>query len=684
MFNEYFVRKSGSRSNIFQNSVASFHQNLPQPSPSQRSHDQPAIPAFDDQLSFLAQDMIETLVLRVGHLGCEERHWANRKFYVSSLAADTTATMFDTLENQTNALSAMGEHRMIQLVDIWFSAHPLSPLISKTLMVGRIKDGTADVVLIATILADACEIHCRTGGMPRSDEKHNCDDEVPGRLRQLAASQLKSRCLDINDRSSLSTAQALILMGWRELSLGHARRATCYIGYTCNIVARLNQLWESDGRDNRMKLNGVNVAEVEKELLRNTYWLCLSTTTWAFMQIDQPFSLLVPDETPDFPSFDESTSATLHLDRTSSNISTLPAQIRLMQQLWPLSHITSTVAHIYILYLNAAADDRKERAASWEKEYIHQLHHLLRARLYPSTLSLEIRGILLQAIHTVEREVSNISPQRCLLVSYHTIAIHMLFPGAVHGHEPPQVSETLIQAFCQTMSAILFIAQRYKSMQSTTDGGRMAVGVNTLVLAIDTCSRALLYIYEKSARGSQSEYNAATMMRNSLADYAEQLHRTCKIDLISLRRSAIRPVKKRLKQLKQSFWNLGSMASYQQTYAHTHIQSDTRDPLFISQGEHDHTLLETPLISLSAAESPDTPDCSLSIDTRPFSPVENPCLFVSEPGLGFYWDSRPLPRSTMLRSTFRQIGQIDGESDAQKCPSTPARDDALQYSVPDC
>lgn len=439
MFNEYFIRQSGSRSNIFQNSIASFQQHISLSSQNQNPHDQPPILASDGQLSFLVQGMIEMLLLRVGHLGCGEPDRANRKFYVSSLAADTTATMFDTVENQTNPLSAIGEHRVLQLVDVWFSAHPLSPLISKTLLISAIKDRTLDVALIATILADACEIHRRTGGTFRSDENHDSDDEDPSTLLQLAASQLRSHPLNISDQTSLSTVQALILMGWRELSLGHARRGTCYIGYTCNIVARLNQLWKSGRRDNCIELNGVNVAEVEKEVLRNTYWLCLSTTTWAFMQIDQPFSLLVPDEIHDFPSFDESTSASLHLDRASSNISTLPAQIQLMQQLWPLSHVTSTVAHIYTLYLNAAAEDPNDRTGSWQKQHVHQRHHLLRARLHPSTLSLEIRGILLQAIDTVEREASNISPEMPLDELSHHCHPHVI----PKGHSGPGATPDL-------------------------------------------------------------------------------------------------------------------------------------------------------------------------------------------------------------------------------------------------
>lgn len=205
------------------------------------------------------------------------------------------------------------------------------------------------------------------------------------------------------------------------------------------------------------------------------------------------------------------------------------------------------------------------------------------------------------------------------------------------------------------------------------------MGVSTLVLALDTCSRALLYIYEKSARGAPSEYNAAMMMRNNLMDYAEQLHQICKIDLVSLRRSATRSVKKRLKQLKQAFRDLGSVASYQQNYAHAYTRGDTTGPLAIFQGEHHQAPSGMPPIPPSADKLSDTVDCSQSFGFRPFGSVEDPCSFVSEPGLGSLLG---FPAFTKIDdATFRRTGQLDGAFDVQQHPSTPTGSDALQYSM---
>lgn len=160
MFDEYFIRKSGSRSNLFQNSIASFQRHAQQQQQSLSSGQQEksrSTLSYDGLLYFLAHDMVEILLLRVGHLGCERLVSAQANFYITSLAADTTPAMFDPSRRQKNPISAMGQHQVMQLVDIWFFMHPLSPLVSKTLVLSAIRDGMVDEALLAVMLADACE-----------------------------------------------------------------------------------------------------------------------------------------------------------------------------------------------------------------------------------------------------------------------------------------------------------------------------------------------------------------------------------------------------------------------------------------------------------------------------------------------------------------------------------------------
>ncbi|KAL6230037.1 hypothetical protein BDW75DRAFT_234729 [Aspergillus navahoensis] len=537
LYDEFSIRKPGSRSNLFADSIASFHQQMQEaPSEHNSAPDCQATLNYDGLLSFLAHEMVNILLMRFGHLGCERPNSASHQdLYIFSLANDRSSTMFDAPQCLQSPIAEWGKQRVCQMIDLWFFTHPLSPLVSKTLLLNAIEDETVDEALLAIILADALQAMGSSDGNNPTTTANFA--ETSQLLPQYAASLLSQRTL----------SQALILLGMRDLSRGYARRGTCYIRYTYRVITRQHR--NRAGRESvegSMKLNGMDIGLVEQELIQNIYWLCLSTTTWAFMQIDQPFTLLVPDEVPDFPSLDETTSAVLCLDRASSNISTIPSQAQARRWLWPLSHVTSTVAHIYTLYRTAPIEERKVQAAPWHTRHIHRLHHLLRSRFDPSSLSSEIREILMQAIQLVEREVTDPSCQAFLMTAYHTFIIHMLF-----GPER-QITASTIHILDECTAAILSIAARFPSLPSTPVPTQRSHTADTLALSLDTCSRALVRIH---AQGDweQREDSEAIQTLAKLTDYAEQLHQACKSDYLGQYASFLGPVKKRLKWLQSAF-----------------------------------------------------------------------------------------------------------------------------------
>ncbi|KAL4983348.1 hypothetical protein BDW68DRAFT_169158 [Aspergillus falconensis] len=547
LYDEFSIRKPGSRSNAFADSIASLHRQM-QEAPSEHSSSPDCQPKlnYDGLLSFLAHEMVNILLMRFGHLGCERPNSAlHQDLYIFSLANDRSTAMFDTPQCLQSPIAEWSKQRVCQMVDLWFFTHPLSPLVSKTLLLNAIQDETVDEALLAIILADAFQaLGSNDGSNPTTTAT---SAETSQLLAQYAASLLSRRTLSRVDAAPISTAQALILLGMRDLSRGYARRGTCYIRYTYRVITRQHR--NRAGKETvegSMKLNGIDTGLVEQELIQNIYWLCLSTTTWAFMQIDQPFTLLVPDEVPDFPSLDERTSAVLRLDRASNNISTIPSQAQARRWLWPLSHVTSTVAHIYTLYRNAPIEERKVQAAPWHTRHIHRLHHLLRSRFDPSSLSSEIREILMQAIQLVEREVTDPSCQAFLMTAYHTFIIHMLF-----GPER-QITASTVHILDECTAAILSIATRFPSLPSSPVPTQRSHTADTLALSLDTCSRALVRIH---AQGDwqQKDDSEAIQTLAKLTDYAERLHQACKSDYLGQYASFLGPVKKRLKWLQSAF-----------------------------------------------------------------------------------------------------------------------------------
>ncbi|BCR94106.1 Zn(II)2Cys6 transcription factor [Aspergillus luchuensis] len=557
-FNAYFITKTDSGSNIFQTAIATYQRELDK-SPRKTPFHSIQLPlSYDGLLSFMASEMVGILPLRFSHLGVQQLEAPNQNFYVSTLAADTTRTMFDPLESAVDPLMVLGKHLILQLVDVWFSAHPLSHLVSKTLLATAIQDDTVDKALLAVILVDACDIQSIVSGLQK------CAPIDPQTLYSFAILQLKQRTVVLGHPSVLSTAQALFLVGWRELCLGHARRATCFTGYACRIIATLYTFWQAgDHRKCSRKLNGVDVGAVEQELAQNVYWICLATTTWGFMQSNQPFSLLTPETTPDFPCLDEGASAILRLDRASGNISTLQAQIQATQCLWPLSHITSTVAHIYTLYLNAPTVNKEKQAVPWQKQHLHELHQLFQPCFDRSVLASRMHRILLNAIELVKNEVTVASSRSFLLTAYHSIAIHMLFSGDKNDQKRPAISPSVIDPFCQSASALLTILQQRPSRLANlmpTKEFRSVDESSIMLYALDTCSRGFSYIYAQHEHSSIEERNVISHQQSQLAHLANQLHEACKGDVISRLGAAILPVKKRLKRAKQAFEQLGSSA----------------------------------------------------------------------------------------------------------------------------
>ncbi|KAI9042414.1 Zn(II)2Cys6 transcription factor [Aspergillus affinis] len=639
MFTEYFIEQSGSRSNLFQNSIAAFHRQMGHSSPSHPSPEPRPRLHYEGLLSFLAHDMVEML-LGFSSLGCERPPAANRSFYITSLAADTTHEMFDSPRTMKNPLPVLGKYRVLQMVDLWFSMHPLSPVVSKTLLISEIKDETVDPALLAIILADACQVHHGPQTRSRERDGPGADQEDPDTLIRFAASHLRRRAALCSESDPLSTAQALLLLGWRELCLGNARRGTCYVGYTCRIVSRLHKMWgdESSMEVDSIKLNGIDIGSVKREILQNIYWLCLSTTTWSFMQINQPFSLLLPEEIPDFPSMDESLSPSLRLDRASDNISTLQGQTRTMQWLWPLSHITSTVAHIYTLFLNVSGNDEAPRTeiAPWQTQHIHELHHLPQACFDPSVLSRHIRRILLQAIQAVEREVTHPPSQSFLLTAYHTIVIHMLFARHQRCRESLRVRPVTVHAFLQSAAALLAIAQRSPHVDSSPVASprmmsdRGADVTRTLALGLDTCSRTLAHIHGHSHQWMDGgdEVDAAAILAQ-LADFAHQMHQICKGNSLLSSGPVIRPVKKRFKQLKQAFSTSPSPTDGRSLP--TSVVAESASPLSVSIADDAPPLVAGRSSGISLTHSAASPSPALS-DCP--AEVMDSYFFLGDPDMG--------------------------------------------------
>ncbi|KAI9676093.1 MAG: hypothetical protein M1817_000836 [Caeruleum heppii] len=556
MFVENFVNHDGTRVNVYQEALAAFNRKLSREPLSYMQSvlgfsvenlRERVLMSYDGLLCLLAQELVEMLSLRFGSLGCLHLEDPRVRFYVIALARDHTPSMFDPTGSETSPLHDFDSHRTVQMIDVWFSVHPLSTIVSKTLLLRSYRCNQHDELLLAVILADACHAH--------NDQAAQNREEA---LFQWAASRLRTRPMTSWD---LPTAQVLMLLGWHELCLSRARRGTCYLGYAGRIITRLNASLAKNPLIGLTRINGIDIGEVEAELIRNIYWITFAITLWSFMQMDQPFSDLLPATIPTtFPPVDESASAVIRLDVASDNVATRQAQARMIRELWPLSHITSTTAHIYALYPRTKAVVDAPLSVSWQARPLHQLRRLFSLQDI-SVLCDNVRRVLSEAIDLLESKVENAWSQALVLTAYHTMIVHMLFPRQESSGDPVVISQPLLDEFCNSARALLNI---FSVIDGSRDADRLIAGSQTstaaatFMLGLDVCGRALNYFYARCLEGSEQEFRIISNRINELATFASEMHQVAKAEMMQPAKRT-RTVKKTLKHAKRCLEQIGSI-----------------------------------------------------------------------------------------------------------------------------
>ena len=494
---------------------------------------------YEDPIFTLIEDFVEMVTSRFGDLGCQELEDRPPPLFKRCLDVDDIQDMFDVIEAQaTNPLSQYNNYQTLQMIDIWFSHHPLAFILSKTLLLRSYRDGTQNNVLLAVILADV-------NFAQREPETHAKGVE----MFSWASSQL----FEMQTTSiELSTVQALTLLGWYELCASRARRSLCYFIHASNIVSGLQQPIVQMNQ-----INGMDVGEVEAELARSVRWLTFAVILWAFMQMDAPMLELLPSSlSAPFPPTDETTSAVFRLDAASDNISTLTHQARTIRYLWPICHVASTTAHIYALYPREQTPFDESQTFSWQTQTLLSLRQLSapQQNTTPRNLSFvcsKIRHVLVNALELISGcKVS----QGLLLAAYHTMIIHFLFPRTQGVAESIPVTENLIEDFSTSARALLRVSD---TVDSRYGNAGMTMGeypeniAEIFMLGLDACGRGITRIQTRARNNSESEASL-TARKEEIEKLVRDLLDLTKHEKLAKTKRA-KAVKKQLKQVVQNF-----------------------------------------------------------------------------------------------------------------------------------
>ncbi|WYZ41515.1 hypothetical protein EsH8_V_000410 [Colletotrichum jinshuiense] len=525
-------------------------------------------------LQLLTHDLVGLVVDKFGGLGSMFMEQGGGRFYLTGLASDPTPSMFDTTPTGPSPMSEYGTRQIGQLVDVWYSVHPLSFLVSKTLLLRELRDGTHDEILLAVILADA--------SFSLGDEVAMARGHV---LLRWASAQLRSRPLSTRvsqpgmpgagiSLPGIGTAQVLMLLGWNCLCQGQIKRATCYIGLSGRLATEIKDtISASSAPLTTSRINGIDVCEVEKEIVAYLYWTTYTLTLWTFLQMGTHFSQLLPTSlTSIFLPVDETSSVLMRLDEVSDNFSTLQKQKSMIKEMWPLAHIASITAYIFALYPQEPDPNETVSTNFWQEAPLLALQRIQQGST-PQDMQCvcrEVYRVLMESIHLLNRQVAHAPSRSLVLAVYHIMAIHLLFPAILPGAPPPaepfaltaETVERFIGSGQELVGIMLQIAEQTTHEPLIMPAQSKNSFPDVFCLALDTCARGLSFIYaQKQAGGLAMEPQMIAVYEGRLEALASRLLGIAASDFLSPG-GQVRAIKKHLKAVTRAFGgNVGNRNS---------------------------------------------------------------------------------------------------------------------------
>lgn len=469
-------------------------------------------------LSTLIQGLLEQSVRRFGCLitkNVEDSRTVTSIWFQDMLERPPINFTSPSVEvpSTQELLQKYNSHQISQLLEIWFQHHPLSPIVSKTLILHGYRHNTHDSALLAVMIAYALQA---LGPQ---------NTAIAMGLYQSAIKQIWSR----TPTRSRSTAQILLLLGWHTISQGDLRQGYCFVSLARTLIAE-SYILESTSQSER--INGIDVGNVEQEVERNIYWIARSITLWMAMHMQLPFqdpsanSLL-------FPCSNDLSSAVTQLDNASANYAGLVTRGRLMKQLWALTHVTSVVAAIYIMHPRTRSSFSTTAAEDWQADIARRLHGIHRQPPDVRTLYEEIRKVLADGMQAFEREMGA-DPGGILVISaFQTLNTNLLFPRDNATYDVVS-SEDFVFDILGSISRLEFLLSSYKtaakgSADRILDENSLLIPdcAAVLTMALDTGSRSLDQLYHRCVTSSGGEIKLLLVRKAELLTLTTSLLASC-------------------------------------------------------------------------------------------------------------------------------------------------------------
>ncbi|KAF3938932.1 hypothetical protein ABW19_dt0201422 [Dactylella cylindrospora] len=500
-----------------------------------------SMPNIDSEkiLETINYEVIETVCNNVSNLGCEPLARHRSRIISKSIPFDRSSRMFDPPPRYPveDPLIDHEPHTFLQMIDVWLSTHPLSCIISKTLLLRSIKNKEHDRALLCIILSDSFGFSITKS----SQDEEKFFSWAVGCLQAISYST-----------ATISTAQTLILLGWHELRQNRPRPAICYFSVASRVVRNLwDGITEGEGPCTS-QINGVSEGEVEMELITNMHWVISAVRLWMLLQIDP--SLIDLEDTKTFttlPISNEADSKLVELDVASDNVSTLNAQARSLRSLLSLSVTTLTASRLLLIF------DQHERfypAAhgdyGWTSPSAPQPAD---RRMLMESFTAQAR-VAIENICKASYGASSQSPmlraESDLMFSIFEFAIFFPHSGEQSPEERPmdkKKAEDLL-ALIRLILQQPLLAPHFTG-QEIPQFGNAEIPTELIVLTLDVSARVLQHLVH-FYNGDRGELSPHPAKHEELVRISTMMLDLLRSDRLPFSGSRIRPTKRLLKRVK--------------------------------------------------------------------------------------------------------------------------------------
>ncbi|KAL9934494.1 hypothetical protein V8E36_006950 [Tilletia maclaganii] len=526
------------------------------------------VAGFSSSIQMMIQGMVELSCNVYSQLGCT---WIGKPFFfVYMMQVDPTQRMFESTNDPgPNPLDSLPLDQMLSMIEIFFAHNAQAALFSKTMLIEQCKEyklgrmafsnsenierlaiPAASPLLLATVIAEAIpdsieddedELVVDTANRLRvrlkkyaehllfstSVEPAAVSSHTPSNHR---SSDSSTRVIgqDHNDEEDilydLSTIQALVLIGARELTEGTSpRKAACFVGVVARMLSHMRAKESaSPGRKKKEEeerlFPGNTYRAVNEEIRINVEWFITAIAAWFFCQLERPLgSILPPANILRFPPLRICRSASLQMDKRKAHVTSLRRQAQLVEQLWTCATVTVTVCLIHDLHPSSQERQRKSGISEgaqtqqklWQEEKLKDLKDLGKPKFNMLELCERIQRYLDDYLKDMEKNKAPPTAIAFLEASFMAIYVHTLLPtmteADINWNTGIYFRKHTFDLYIAATKRILVALEPWASTSRTKSSMEMFSRryevcqkqlSDIFVLALDACQRALRVIVD--------------------------------------------------------------------------------------------------------------------------------------------------------------------------------------------